>query len=195
VVWLNSVHGRHATWVRNLEATPEVRIKLSGRWYHAHATVHEYDQAVVQRFSLYARSGPRTLGIDPALVRVELRPYRRKAVSETKPVEISMPAAVGELHLLDRVDYEDAFSVDTPVKQSPEQWIRAFAEDAPRWFQLPWAGIGNILLGAQFGPLFTAPGYVVGPILAHRNHDARHSPNHSTSLPGASRRRGRTEAP
>jgi len=90
-------------------------------------------------------------------------------VSETKPVEISMPAAVGELHLLDRVDYEDAFSVDTPVKQSPEQWIRAFAEDAPRWFQLPWAGIGKILLGAQFGPLFTAPGYVVGwKILYHR---------------------------
>jgi len=28
VVWLASVHGRNADWVRNLEATPEVRIKL-----------------------------------------------------------------------------------------------------------------------------------------------------------------------
>jgi deazaflavin-dependent oxidoreductase (nitroreductase family) len=73
VVWLNSVHGRHADWVRNLVATPGVRIKLSGRWHDAHATVHEYDEATVRRFNLYARSGPRALGIDPALVRVELR--------------------------------------------------------------------------------------------------------------------------
>jgi deazaflavin-dependent oxidoreductase (nitroreductase family) len=73
VVWLASVHGRRAAWVRNLEANPEVRIKLSGRWHHAHATVHEYDESIAQRFNLYARSGPRTLGIEPALVRIELR--------------------------------------------------------------------------------------------------------------------------
>jgi hypothetical protein len=59
--------------VRNLQATPEVRVKLSGRWHDAHATVHEYDEATVRRFNLYARSGPKALGIDPALVRVELR--------------------------------------------------------------------------------------------------------------------------
>jgi deazaflavin-dependent oxidoreductase (nitroreductase family) len=73
VIWLHSVHGRHADWVRNLEATPEVRIKLSGRWHDPHATVHEYDEAIVRRFNRYARSGPRTLGISPALVRVQLR--------------------------------------------------------------------------------------------------------------------------
>ena len=72
VGWLISVHGRHAAWVRNLEAQPEVRIKLSGRWHHARATVHEYDKAIARRFNLYARSGPRTLGIEPALVRIEL---------------------------------------------------------------------------------------------------------------------------
>jgi hypothetical protein len=59
--------------VRNLETTPEVRIKISGRWHHAHATVHEYDESIVRRFNAYARSGPRTLGIDPTLVRIELR--------------------------------------------------------------------------------------------------------------------------
>jgi deazaflavin-dependent oxidoreductase (nitroreductase family) len=73
VLWLSSVHGRHAHWVRNLEATPEVRIKLSGRWHDAHATVHEYDEAMARRFNAYARSGPRTLGIDPVLVRIDLR--------------------------------------------------------------------------------------------------------------------------
>ncbi len=72
VVWLTSVHGRHAHWLRNVEATPAVRIKLSGRWRSAHATVAEYDPAVVDRFNLYARAGPKTLGIDPALVRLEL---------------------------------------------------------------------------------------------------------------------------
>jgi hypothetical protein len=58
--------------VRNLEATPAVRLKLSGRWHHGHATVHEYDEPIVRRFNVYARSGPRTLGIDPALVQIEL---------------------------------------------------------------------------------------------------------------------------
>lgn len=72
VIWLISVHGRHAQWVRNLEATPEVRIKLSGRWHRARATVLPYDETIARRFNIYARSGPRTLGIDPALVRVEL---------------------------------------------------------------------------------------------------------------------------
>jgi deazaflavin-dependent oxidoreductase (nitroreductase family) len=71
-VWLCSVHGRHAQWVRNLEAIPEVRIKLSGRWHRGHATVHGYDEPVVRRFNAYARSGPKTLGIDPALVRIDL---------------------------------------------------------------------------------------------------------------------------
>lgn len=73
VVWVNSVHGRHADWVRNLEADPEVRIRLKGRWRRGTATVHDYDDAIVRRFNAYARSGPRTLGIDPVLVRIALR--------------------------------------------------------------------------------------------------------------------------
>jgi deazaflavin-dependent oxidoreductase (nitroreductase family) len=72
-VWINSVHGRHATWVRNIEATPDVRVKLSGRWHRGEATVRDYDDAVVRRFNRYARSGPASLGIDPVLVRIELR--------------------------------------------------------------------------------------------------------------------------
>jgi deazaflavin-dependent oxidoreductase (nitroreductase family) len=73
VVWLASVHGRHATWVRNIEASPDVRVKLSGRWHPGRATVHDYDEAMGRRFNPYARSGPRMLGIDPVLVRVQLR--------------------------------------------------------------------------------------------------------------------------
>jgi deazaflavin-dependent oxidoreductase (nitroreductase family) len=73
VVWLNSVHGRRASWVRNIEATPEVRIKLTGRWHEGRATVQDWEGAIDARFNAYARSGPKTLGIDPALVRVELQ--------------------------------------------------------------------------------------------------------------------------
>jgi len=72
VVWLCSVHGRRANWVRNIEAWPDVRVKLSGRWRSGRASIHGYDAAIVERFNGYARSGPRTLGIDPVLVRVEL---------------------------------------------------------------------------------------------------------------------------
>jgi deazaflavin-dependent oxidoreductase (nitroreductase family) len=72
VVWLASVHGRLSTWVRNLEAAPEVRIKMSGRWHHGRATIQEFDEEIARRFNRYARSGPKTLGIDPALVRVDL---------------------------------------------------------------------------------------------------------------------------
>ena len=73
MLWLISVHGRHADWVRNIEAAPEVKVKLSGRWHAGSAGVHDYDAAIARRFNAYARSGPRTLGIDPVLVRVELR--------------------------------------------------------------------------------------------------------------------------
>jgi len=72
VTWLASVHGRHASWVRNLEAHPEVRIKLAGRWHDGRANVTEFDENLAQRFNIYARSGPRTLGINPVLVRIEL---------------------------------------------------------------------------------------------------------------------------
>lgn len=73
VLWLTSVHGRHAHWVRNLETTPTVRVRLSGRWHDAHASVQDFDQSTARRFNRYARSGPRMLGIDPVLVCVELR--------------------------------------------------------------------------------------------------------------------------
>jgi hypothetical protein len=59
--------------VRNIEASPDVRVKLSGRWHAGRATVHDYDEAMGRRFNPYARGGPRMLGIDPVLVRVQLR--------------------------------------------------------------------------------------------------------------------------
>ncbi|WP_156662858.1 hypothetical protein [Mycobacterium sp. 1274761.0] len=73
-----------------------------------------------------------------------------------------MPSIVNELNLLDRVDYQDAYVVETPVHWTPEHWMRAIIEDAPRWFLLPWINLlGRGIMRARVGPL-NAPGYVLG---------------------------------
>jgi deazaflavin-dependent oxidoreductase (nitroreductase family) len=73
VTWVIAVHGRHSGFVSNIEANPEVRFRLKGRWHPGTASIHPMDPAIVDRFTAYARSGPQTLGIDPVLVRIDLR--------------------------------------------------------------------------------------------------------------------------
>ncbi len=70
--WLISVHGRHASWVKNLEDSPTVRLRMRRRWRTGLASVIPYDAEIVRRFNRYARLGPATVGIDPALVRIDL---------------------------------------------------------------------------------------------------------------------------
>jgi deazaflavin-dependent oxidoreductase (nitroreductase family) len=70
--WLISVHGAEAAFARNIAANPRVRLKLRGRWRSGTASIEPVDPALLARFSRYARMGPRTLGIEPRLVRVEL---------------------------------------------------------------------------------------------------------------------------
>jgi deazaflavin-dependent oxidoreductase (nitroreductase family) len=72
VTWLISVHGRHAGFVRNIEADPNVRLRLRGRWRTGTATAQPMDPAIVSRFNRYGQMGPKTLGWDPVLVRIEL---------------------------------------------------------------------------------------------------------------------------
>jgi hypothetical protein len=50
-----------------------VVLETTGRWRSGTATVLPWDEGVARRFNRYARLGPTTLGIDPALVRVDLR--------------------------------------------------------------------------------------------------------------------------
>lgn len=72
--WLISVHGRHASWVKNLEHSPTVRLRLNRRWRTGSASIVAYDPLIIARFNRYARSGPPTVGIDPALIRIDLSP-------------------------------------------------------------------------------------------------------------------------
>lgn len=69
-MYLIAVHGHHAGWVRNIDATLAVRIKHRGRWRHGTASVEEPVSSTLGRFNLYARTGLRLFGIDPMLVRV-----------------------------------------------------------------------------------------------------------------------------
>jgi deazaflavin-dependent oxidoreductase (nitroreductase family) len=72
VTWIIAVHGRHAGFVRNIEADPSVRLRLRGRWRTGTATTQPMDAAVVKRFNSYGRSGPKVVGWDPLLVRIDL---------------------------------------------------------------------------------------------------------------------------
>ena len=71
-VWLIAVHGPHASFARNIAAHPSVRLKLRGRWHEGNGQLLPLDEAVLQRFNGYARGGPRTFGIDPRLIKIEL---------------------------------------------------------------------------------------------------------------------------
>jgi deazaflavin-dependent oxidoreductase (nitroreductase family) len=70
--WLISVHGDHASFARNIAADPRVRLKLRGRWRDGEAELVPAEEEVLRRFNAYARLGPRTLGIEPKLVRIVL---------------------------------------------------------------------------------------------------------------------------
>ena len=59
-----------APWWVVLETTG--RLKLRGKWHAGTAALEPFDPAVVSGFGHYARMGPRTLGIEPKLVRVDL---------------------------------------------------------------------------------------------------------------------------
>ena len=74
VTWVIAVHGRRSDYVKNVEASPRVRLRLRGRWRDGTASVGPMEPAIVRRFNAYGRAGPKVMGIDvePVLVRIEL---------------------------------------------------------------------------------------------------------------------------
>jgi deazaflavin-dependent oxidoreductase (nitroreductase family) len=47
-LWIVAEQGRHAGYVRNLEATPAVRLRLRARWRNATATVLDDDDPIAR---------------------------------------------------------------------------------------------------------------------------------------------------
>jgi deazaflavin-dependent oxidoreductase (nitroreductase family) len=76
VGWVVAEQGRHAGYVRNLEAKPEVRVRLRGRWRNATARVvdDEDPQARLQSFSRSHAATVRRFGTDLTVVRFDLSP-------------------------------------------------------------------------------------------------------------------------
>src|ERR1700716_3475622 len=49
--WLISVHGRHASWVKNLEEWPVVRLRVRRRWRRGTASIVRDDPEIIRRFN------------------------------------------------------------------------------------------------------------------------------------------------
>lgn len=75
--WIVAEQGAHAGYVRNLQADPDVRIRLRGRWREARAEVIPDDDPQARLDSFGRRghaSAVRRFGTDLVTVRVELLP-------------------------------------------------------------------------------------------------------------------------
>jgi len=83
---------------------------------------------------------------------------------------IDVPNRVGELAGLDRVDYDEAFSVETAWAGSPEQWARHCMAGAPRWMRAVMVH-GWRSLGIHLAPIPSDDAVLGWPIL-------RSSPDH-----------------
>lgn len=78
-VWLVSVHGTHAAFAQNIAVHSKVRLKLKGRWLEGTAMLLPLDEAILRKFNAYARLGPRSIGIEPKLIKVVTAPEGENA--------------------------------------------------------------------------------------------------------------------
>lgn len=73
--WVVAEQGRHAGYVRNLEALPEVRVRLGRRWVPARATVVDDDDPEARLDTFGRRShaaAVRRFGTELTTVRLDL---------------------------------------------------------------------------------------------------------------------------
>ena len=74
VLWIAAHHGRSAAWVRNVEADPQVRIKVRGNWRTGRATLMQDDNTLERVGSIDAHVADRArqMGTELLTVRVDL---------------------------------------------------------------------------------------------------------------------------
>jgi deazaflavin-dependent oxidoreductase (nitroreductase family) len=81
-LWIVAEHGRGASYVRNLEADPRVRVKIGRRWRSGTATVLPDDDPRARLDRLGRRVNGamvRAMGTDLLTIRVDLDPEAEKA--------------------------------------------------------------------------------------------------------------------
>jgi deazaflavin-dependent oxidoreductase (nitroreductase family) len=78
VAWMVSEHGRHASYVRNIEADARVRVKLGRRWRSGTAHLVDDDDPVARLHTLWGRRGNtpavRAMGTNLLSIRIDLDP-------------------------------------------------------------------------------------------------------------------------
>jgi deazaflavin-dependent oxidoreductase (nitroreductase family) len=75
--WVVAEHGRHAGYVHNLMAHPEVRVRIGRHWREAHAEVVDDDDAQARLDSIGHRSqalAVRTFGTELTTIRFDFAP-------------------------------------------------------------------------------------------------------------------------
>ena len=74
--WVVAEQGRHAGYVANLSATPGVRVRLRGRWWHAraHVLLDDDPEARLAAFSKSHAATVRRFGTDLTTIRFDLDP-------------------------------------------------------------------------------------------------------------------------
>jgi deazaflavin-dependent oxidoreductase (nitroreductase family) len=83
-LWVVSEHGRRASYVRNIEADPRVRVRVGRRWRSGTARVLEDDDWRERQRRMPGRVNSamvRVMGTEPVTVRVDLDPPE----AETRP--------------------------------------------------------------------------------------------------------------
>jgi deazaflavin-dependent oxidoreductase (nitroreductase family) len=75
--WIVAEHGRHADYVRNIEADPRVRVKVRGRWRTgtAHVLPDEDPRALIRALKRPLNdTGLLLMASEPLVVRIDLDP-------------------------------------------------------------------------------------------------------------------------
>ena len=76
--WMVSEHGRHSSYVKNIDANPRVRIRTGGRWRDGTAHLLDHDDPVARLEALWGKAGNtlavRVFGTDLLSIRIELDP-------------------------------------------------------------------------------------------------------------------------
>ena len=75
--WIVAEHGRHADYVRNIEAEPRVRVKVRGRWRTgtAHVLPDEDPRALLRALKRPLNdAGLIVMATEPLVVRIDLDP-------------------------------------------------------------------------------------------------------------------------
>jgi deazaflavin-dependent oxidoreductase (nitroreductase family) len=73
-LWILAEHGKHADYVKNIEANPRVRVRVGGRWRNGSARIlgDEDPDLHIRRQNFLNAIGLRLVGTDLLPIRVDL---------------------------------------------------------------------------------------------------------------------------